>query len=239
MIPGTSRSRKRQERSACSSPLRWRGAGILPRMPAQRNDRAAIDKGREGTNMDLSGVTTLADVSRVQARLRGNAPAQIDAGGGTTFGELDAMASRIANRLIAEGIRPQERIAYLVEEQPIFPSVPARRLQGARDAGADQFPPCRLRDRLHPRRQRREAPVRRSGFRRDRAEGGRDARSEASTHRARFRARWVRKCESVDRERRGARSRARGRSRRRRDPALHLRNDGPAQGRATDEPATT
>jgi acyl-CoA synthetase (AMP-forming)/AMP-acid ligase II len=63
--------------------------------------------------MDLSGVITLADVSRVQARLRESAPAQIDAGAGTTFGELDAMASRIANRLIAEGIRPQERIAYL------------------------------------------------------------------------------------------------------------------------------
>ena len=70
--------------------------------------------------MDLSGVTTLADVSRVQARLRGNAPAQIDAGGGTTFGELDAMASRIANRLIAEGIRPQERIAYLSKNSEYF-----------------------------------------------------------------------------------------------------------------------
>jgi acyl-CoA synthetase (AMP-forming)/AMP-acid ligase II len=70
--------------------------------------------------MDLSGVTTLADVSRVQARLRGNAPAQIDAGGGTTFGELDAMASRIANRLIAEGIRPQERIAYLSKNSQYF-----------------------------------------------------------------------------------------------------------------------
>ena len=70
--------------------------------------------------MDLSGITTVADLSRVQARSRASAPAQIDAGAETTFGELDAMASRIANRLIAEGIRPQERIAYLSKNSKFF-----------------------------------------------------------------------------------------------------------------------
>jgi acyl-CoA synthetase (AMP-forming)/AMP-acid ligase II len=70
--------------------------------------------------MDLSGVATVADLPRVQARLRRNAPAQIDGGVTTTFGELDARTSRIANRLIAEGVRPQERIAYLSKNSDHF-----------------------------------------------------------------------------------------------------------------------
>ncbi len=70
--------------------------------------------------MDLSGVRTVADLPRVQARLRPNGPAQIDAGVTTTFAELDSRASRIANRLIAEGIRPEERIAYLSKNSDHF-----------------------------------------------------------------------------------------------------------------------
>jgi acyl-CoA synthetase (AMP-forming)/AMP-acid ligase II len=70
--------------------------------------------------MDLSGVTAVADLPRVQARLRPDASAQIDAGVTTTFAELDAEASRIANRLIAEGIKPQERIAYLSKNNAYF-----------------------------------------------------------------------------------------------------------------------
>ena len=70
--------------------------------------------------MDLNGVTTLADVPRLQARLRGNAPATTDAGFTTTFADLDAQASRIANRLIAEGIEPQERIAFLSKNNNYF-----------------------------------------------------------------------------------------------------------------------
>jgi acyl-CoA synthetase (AMP-forming)/AMP-acid ligase II len=70
--------------------------------------------------MDLNGVRTLADLPRVQARLRPNDPAQIDTGVTTTFAELNARASRIANRLIAEGIRPQERIAYLSKNSNHF-----------------------------------------------------------------------------------------------------------------------
>jgi acyl-CoA synthetase (AMP-forming)/AMP-acid ligase II len=70
--------------------------------------------------MDLSGVTAVADLSRVQARLRPDAAAQIDAGVTMTFAELDAEASRIANRLISDGIRPQERIAYLSKNSNAF-----------------------------------------------------------------------------------------------------------------------
>src|SRR5271165_4388402 len=70
--------------------------------------------------MDLKGVSTIADLSRVQARLRPNGSAQIDAGVTTTFAELDARASRIANRLIVEGMRPQERVAYLSKNSDDF-----------------------------------------------------------------------------------------------------------------------
>jgi acyl-CoA synthetase (AMP-forming)/AMP-acid ligase II len=70
--------------------------------------------------MDLSGVTAVADLPRVQARLRPDASAQIDAGVTMTFAELDAEASRIANRLLAEGTKPQERIAYLSKNNNYF-----------------------------------------------------------------------------------------------------------------------
>jgi fatty-acyl-CoA synthase len=70
--------------------------------------------------MDLTAVTMVADVSRVQAKLRGSAPAMIDAGVTTTFAELDARASRLANRLIAWGIKPQERIGYLSKNSDYF-----------------------------------------------------------------------------------------------------------------------
>src|SRR5271165_6062530 len=70
--------------------------------------------------MDLKGVSTIADLSRVQARLRPNGSAQIDAGVTTTFAELDARASRVANRLIADGVRPEERIAYLSKNSDHF-----------------------------------------------------------------------------------------------------------------------
>ena len=70
--------------------------------------------------MDLNGVTAVADLPRVQARLRPDAAAQIDSGVTTTFAELDAEASRIANRLIADGIEPQERIAFLSKNNGYF-----------------------------------------------------------------------------------------------------------------------
>ena len=70
--------------------------------------------------MDLKGVSTIADLPRVQARLRPNGSAQIDAGVTTTFAELDARASRVANRLVADGVQPEERIAYLSKNSDHF-----------------------------------------------------------------------------------------------------------------------
>ena len=70
--------------------------------------------------VELEGVACVADVARVQAIRRANAPALVFEGRATTFAEVDAMASRIANALIASGIRTQERIAYLSKNTDHF-----------------------------------------------------------------------------------------------------------------------
>lgn len=70
--------------------------------------------------IDLTGIKTLADVPRAQAHWRGNAQAILFEGRGTTFAELDAQATKIANRLIADGIKPQERVAILAKNNDHF-----------------------------------------------------------------------------------------------------------------------
>ena len=51
---------------------------------------------------------------------RGGEPALVFEGRTTTFAEVDAMASRIANALIASGAKTQERIAYLSKNTDHF-----------------------------------------------------------------------------------------------------------------------
>ena len=63
--------------------------------------------------VELEGVACVADLARMQAFRRGGAPALAFEGMTATFGEIDAMASRIANALIASGVGAQDRIAYL------------------------------------------------------------------------------------------------------------------------------
>jgi acyl-CoA synthetase (AMP-forming)/AMP-acid ligase II len=70
--------------------------------------------------VELEGVACVADVARVQALLRGDEPALVFDGRAMTFADVDAMASRIANALIASGVRPQERIAYLSKNADHF-----------------------------------------------------------------------------------------------------------------------
>src|SRR5271154_3232052 len=78
-------------------------------------------KANGGSGMiDLDGVATVADVSRVQALRRPDAVALEFEGRATTFAEIDAVASRIANQLIGSGIAPQERIAYLAKNSDHF-----------------------------------------------------------------------------------------------------------------------
>jgi acyl-CoA synthetase (AMP-forming)/AMP-acid ligase II len=70
--------------------------------------------------IELEGVGSVADVARVQAVRRGSATALVFEGRATTFAELDAMASRVANALIASGVRTQDRIAYLSKNTDHF-----------------------------------------------------------------------------------------------------------------------
>jgi acyl-CoA synthetase (AMP-forming)/AMP-acid ligase II len=70
--------------------------------------------------IELEGLASVADVARAQALRRGGQPALVFDGRAITFAEVDAMASRIANALIASGVRTQERIAYLSKNADHF-----------------------------------------------------------------------------------------------------------------------
>jgi long-chain acyl-CoA synthetase len=70
--------------------------------------------------IELEGVVSVADVARAQALRRGDARPLLFEGRVMTFAELDAMASRVANALIASGVRTQDRIAYLSKNTDHF-----------------------------------------------------------------------------------------------------------------------
>jgi long-chain acyl-CoA synthetase len=68
----------------------------------------------------LADIVTVADVTRHHAKTRPDGIAIYFEGQRTTFGELDRRASQAANGLIAEGVRPQARIAILSKNSPAF-----------------------------------------------------------------------------------------------------------------------
>jgi acyl-CoA synthetase (AMP-forming)/AMP-acid ligase II len=70
--------------------------------------------------VELEGLACVADVARVQALRRGREPALVFDGRAMTFADVNTMASRIANALIASGVRTQERIAYLSKNADHF-----------------------------------------------------------------------------------------------------------------------
>ena len=70
--------------------------------------------------VELEGAASVADVARVQALRRGSAQALVFEGRAITFAEVDAMASRVANALIASGAQTQQRIAYLSKNTDHF-----------------------------------------------------------------------------------------------------------------------
>jgi acyl-CoA synthetase (AMP-forming)/AMP-acid ligase II len=70
--------------------------------------------------IELDGVASVADVARVQALRRGSAPALVFEGRAVTFADVNATASRIANALVASGIKTQERLAYLSKNTDHF-----------------------------------------------------------------------------------------------------------------------
>ncbi len=62
---------------------------------------------------DLDALHSLADITRIQAKARPAEIAHVFEDRITSFGELDARASRIANGLIALGAKPHSRIGYI------------------------------------------------------------------------------------------------------------------------------
>lgn len=62
----------------------------------------------------------LVDVVRQQAQIRPDAIAQIFNGRETTFGELDEAANRAAQGFIAEGCKPDARVAYMGKNSDLY-----------------------------------------------------------------------------------------------------------------------
>src|SRR5215217_7048828 len=79
----------------------------------QRPSEAAA---RQETLMtDLSGIHSVADIPRLQARLRPYAVAVWFERRETTFGELDQASSRCAQALLAHGLKPGDRVGVLAK----------------------------------------------------------------------------------------------------------------------------
>jgi acyl-CoA synthetase (AMP-forming)/AMP-acid ligase II len=65
-------------------------------------------------------LTNLADMVRDRAKTRRNALAYEFEGRQTTFAEFDINTNRVANALVALGVKPGERIAYLGKNSDIY-----------------------------------------------------------------------------------------------------------------------
>src|SRR5215218_1056030 len=92
---------------------------------------------RDGRNMSATQApANLAEMVRERAKSRGNALAYEFEGRQTSFAEFDIKTNRVANGLIALGIKPGERIAYLGKNSDIYFEL----LMGAMKAGVVMAP---------------------------------------------------------------------------------------------------
>jgi len=58
-------------------------------------------------------IKSVADITRYQARVNGSNIAQVFEGRATTYAELDARASQVAQSLLGEGLKPDARIGFI------------------------------------------------------------------------------------------------------------------------------
>ncbi len=86
--------------------------------------------------MTTQPLANLADMVRERARSRGNAIAFEFEGRVTSFAEFDVKTNKVANALIAMGVRRGERIAYLGKNSDIYFEL----LMGAMKAGVVMAP---------------------------------------------------------------------------------------------------
>ena len=82
------------------------------------------------------GIHSLADISRVHARLTPQRPAIAFEGRTTTYEQLDTRASQVAHALIASGVKPGDRVAYLGKNTDFYLEL----LLGAAKAGGVMTP---------------------------------------------------------------------------------------------------
>ena len=62
----------------------------------------------------------LAEMIRMRAKSRGEAIAYEFEGRQTSFAEFDRKTNRVANALVAMGVKPHERIAYLGKNSDFY-----------------------------------------------------------------------------------------------------------------------
>ncbi|MGW5053661.1 non-ribosomal peptide synthase/polyketide synthase [Actinokineospora sp. NPDC004072] len=79
-------------------------------------DRAALALGDR--TAAAPAPTTVLDAFAAQVRRTPDAPAVTADGTTLTYADLDARADRLARRLLAEGVRPEERVGLLLERSP-------------------------------------------------------------------------------------------------------------------------
>src|SRR5438309_8737117 len=86
--------------------------------------------------MSSQPLANLADMVRERAKTRGDATAYEFEGRVTSFAEFDVKTNRVANALIALGVKKGERIAYLGKNSDIYFEL----LMGAMKAGVVMAP---------------------------------------------------------------------------------------------------
>jgi fatty-acyl-CoA synthase len=92
----------------------WRGVSRAD--PIKKNNKYSL-----GGNMsEIEESKNLADVVRTRAKNRGDAIAFEFEGRRTSFSEFDIKTNRVARALLALGIKPGERIAYLGKNSDIY-----------------------------------------------------------------------------------------------------------------------
>jgi acyl-CoA synthetase (AMP-forming)/AMP-acid ligase II len=70
--------------------------------------------------IDVDAMPFIADIPRVQAERRPDATAFWFEGATTSYAELDVRANQVANGLIALGVQPGERVAYLAKNTSAY-----------------------------------------------------------------------------------------------------------------------
>jgi acyl-CoA synthetase (AMP-forming)/AMP-acid ligase II len=94
--------------------LQWRGLGRSDTI--KKNSKYSL-----GGNMsEIEEAKNLADVVRTRAKNRGDAIAFEFEGRRTSFSEFDIKTNRVARALVALGVKPGERIAYLGKNSDIY-----------------------------------------------------------------------------------------------------------------------